>query len=237
MLFAQRLRSDGYLVDESVDGPQTLTAIDRCKPDVLLLDLKMPVMDGMAVLNELKDMRPEKKPRIIVISGYGSIPVAVRATRLGAMAFLEKPVTATEIRKAIIEALAEQVPIVCAPAHDADMYRGGYAAVLHRIREALRQVNFPLAETLLMRVDHLAEKDAAYFNLLGIYYESKRQWRSARKFFSRAVRADPAYHPPRENLKRLDDLTARGQTRKPPLYGDEPDEARAAVEPAQPSRT
>ena len=69
--------------------------------DVLIVAPRLglyAVLDGMGVLNELKGMRPDKKPRIIILSGYGSIRIAVKTTRLGAMAFLEKPVVADDVR-------------------------------------------------------------------------------------------------------------------------------------------
>ena len=73
----------------------------------MILDLSMPVLDGVGVLNELKGVRPDRKPRVIVLTAYGSIPVAVKATRLGAMDFLEKPVAPDEVRESVEAVLAE----------------------------------------------------------------------------------------------------------------------------------
>src|SRR5205085_2492361 len=150
----------------------------RHPPDVMILDLSMPEMDGIAVLKAMQGSRPSKRPRVIVLTAYGSISAAVRATRLGAVDFLEKPVSPAEVREAIEAAMAEPVPI---DANAEDPLAGGYEAVLNRARTALRFAKFTDAESLMMKAADLAEKDASYFNLLGVLYEVQRQWRLARK--------------------------------------------------------
>src|SRR5581483_8121038 len=107
MMLRIALESDGYDIDEATDGRQALDAVRRNRPDLVLLDLNMPVLDGMAVLEELKLATSEPMPRVIILTAYGSIPAAVKATRLGAVDFLEKPISPTELRDTVRSVLCE----------------------------------------------------------------------------------------------------------------------------------
>jgi two-component system nitrogen regulation response regulator NtrX len=83
------LEYEGYTVSEASDGPRALEALKRETPDVVLLDIKMPGMDGMEVLKRIVEADPALP--VIMISGHGTIQTAVEATRTGAFDFLEKP--------------------------------------------------------------------------------------------------------------------------------------------------
>jgi len=218
------LSSVGYEVSEATDGRAALDAISRDNPDVMILDLSMPALDGFGVLSELKGVRADRKPRVIVLTAYGSISAAVKATRLGAMDFLEKPVTPDEVREAVEAVLDTPLPRPSANAADGnDPLAGGYAGVLDRVRKSLRLAQYADAETLLMKAADLAHKDAAYFNLLGALYETQRQWRLAKKFYNKALSADKRYEPALQNLRRLYELQTRGATTYGLVLGDEGD--------------
>lgn len=83
------LEYEDFGVDEAVDGKEALRKL-RSKPyDLVLLDIKMPEVDGMQVLEAMRDVAPEVPA--IMISGHGTIETAVEATKLGAFDFIEKP--------------------------------------------------------------------------------------------------------------------------------------------------
>lgn len=83
------LEFEGYQIEEASGGEEALDRLDREGIDLMLLDVKMQGMDGLEVLQALQD-RGQELP-VIVISGHGSIELAVEATRRGAVDFLEKP--------------------------------------------------------------------------------------------------------------------------------------------------
>ena len=226
LMLRTALSSVGYEVTEATDGRQAMDAIARRTPDLMILDLSMPYLDGMGVLNELKALRPDRKPRVLVLTAYGSIPTAVKAVRLGAMDFLEKPVVPTEVREAVEAMLAEPLPRPHSDGavDDNDPLAGGYAGVLNRVRRSLRLAQYADAETLLMKAADLSHKDAAYFNLLGVLYESQRQWRLAKKFYNKALGVDKQYEPAVKNLRRVYELSSRGYASEPVTLGDEGDE-------------
>jgi len=88
------LEYDGYEFLGAATGQEGLTMAERESPDLVLLDIKMPGMDGMEVLSRLRQMH-DAMP-VIMISGHGTIQTAVEATKRGAFNFLEKPFESTD---------------------------------------------------------------------------------------------------------------------------------------------
>ena len=78
----------GYEVIRAATGKQGLAGFKSQEPDVTILDLRLPDIDGMQILQVMR----EKKALVILLTGYGDIPTAVRAMQLGAENFLTKPV-------------------------------------------------------------------------------------------------------------------------------------------------
>ena len=83
------LEYDGYEVSEAATGEEGVKLIEREAPDLVFLDIKMPGMDGLEVLQKVRHLM-EAMP-VVVISGHGDISTAVEATRLGAFDFISKP--------------------------------------------------------------------------------------------------------------------------------------------------
>ena len=83
------LEYENYEPVEAADGAEGLESIQAGDFDAMMLDIKMPGMDGMEVLKKVVEVRPEVP--VIMISGHGTISTAVEATKLGAFDFLEKP--------------------------------------------------------------------------------------------------------------------------------------------------
>jgi CheY-like chemotaxis protein len=219
LMLRTALESEGYLIQEASSGRQALDAIARCVPDLVVLDLNMPVMDGMAVLEELKSLARIARPRVIILTAYGSIPAAVKATRLGAIDFLEKPIEPSELRHTVRSILNE--PELDAPPADAER-SDNYDRVLDRIRKSLRLADYVTAEDLLSQVaDRCDKQTPPYFNLLGVVYEAHHKWRLARKCYGKALTADQNYRPAQANMRRLQELLSFGRGRHPVMLGDE----------------
>jgi two-component system, NtrC family, nitrogen regulation response regulator NtrX len=86
---------EGMLVDEAASGAEALQQVEDREPDAVLLDVKLPQMDGIEVLAELRRRRPDLP--VIMISGHASIDTAVEATKLGAFSFIEKPLSSERV--------------------------------------------------------------------------------------------------------------------------------------------
>src|SRR5437588_11764412 len=85
------LQDEGYKTTASDSGEAALEATRKRAFDVVLLDIWLPGMDGLEVLQAIREM--DEAPEVIIISGHGTIETAVRATKLGAFDFLEKPLS------------------------------------------------------------------------------------------------------------------------------------------------
>jgi len=98
------LTEKGHAVDYCKTGKSGLLALARVPYDLLLLDMKLPDMDGMDILRTLKDKMPLL--RVIVMTGYSTLANAVQAMKLGAADYLSKPFTDDELSEAVEKACA-----------------------------------------------------------------------------------------------------------------------------------
>lgn len=90
----------------AIDGKQALDAMEQHPFDVVLLDLRMPGIDGMDVLKTIKQRWPDSE--VVVITGYPSIESAKQAVRLGAFNYLTKPVGPNDVIKAANDAMNQK---------------------------------------------------------------------------------------------------------------------------------
>ena len=100
------LEYEGYECILAATGPEGLTLADRELPDLVLLDVKMPGMDGLEVLERLRAAH-ETLP-VIVVSGHGTISTAVEATKKGAFDFIEKPFASDRVLLSLRNALDQR---------------------------------------------------------------------------------------------------------------------------------
>src|SRR5688572_9221019 len=97
------LEDEGYRVTTVGNGVDALRLVTEDTPDVVFLDIWMPKKDGLDTLADLKRARPEAP--VIMISGHGTIDTAVKATRLGAYDFIEKPLSLEKMLVTVTRAL------------------------------------------------------------------------------------------------------------------------------------
>ena len=104
-LLGMRLESRGYKVTTAESGRQALERLEQLRPDLVLSDLRMDEMDGLALFHQLQKRAPGLP--VIILTAHGSIPDAVSATRQGVFSFLTKPVDRDELFSAIDDALSQ----------------------------------------------------------------------------------------------------------------------------------
>ena len=100
------LEYEGMRMVEASSGPEALAKIDAEELDAVLLDIKMPRMDGLEVLSEIAKRRPDLP--VVMISGHGTVSTAVEATRLGAFDFMEKPLERDRVLLVLRNALEKR---------------------------------------------------------------------------------------------------------------------------------
>ncbi len=87
------LEDEGYQVAALSDAESALTHLTQQKTDLVFLDIWLPQMDGLEALARIQELPTPERPHVVMISGHGNIESAVRATKLGAFDFLEKPLS------------------------------------------------------------------------------------------------------------------------------------------------
>ncbi|MBV8500537.1 MAG: response regulator [Paucibacter sp.] len=107
-LLSEILTDEGHTVELAENAAQARVARERCRPDLVLLDIWMPDVDGITLLKEWGGGGMLTMP-VIMMSGHGTIDTAVEATKFGAIAFLEKPITLQKLLRAVEQALVKTV--------------------------------------------------------------------------------------------------------------------------------
>jgi two-component system nitrogen regulation response regulator NtrX len=102
------LEDEGYTVESADSGEACLAALPGAGFELVLLDIWLPGIDGMEVLARIQEMPVGERPEVVVISGHGSIEAAVRATKLGAFDFLEKPLSIDKVTVVVKNALSRR---------------------------------------------------------------------------------------------------------------------------------
>lgn len=87
------LCEEGYSVASAATAAEALVLVEDAPYDVVLLDIWLPDRDGLEVLGKIRGMESAVRPEVVIISGHGTIETAVKATKLGAFDFLEKPLS------------------------------------------------------------------------------------------------------------------------------------------------
>jgi DNA-binding NtrC family response regulator len=108
-LLSEILTDEGHSVELAENAAQARAARERARPDLVLLDIWMPDVDGVTLLKEWNTCALLTMP-VIMMSGHGTIDTAVEATKNGAIAFLEKPITLQKLLRAVEQGLAKPAP-------------------------------------------------------------------------------------------------------------------------------
>jgi DNA-binding NtrC family response regulator len=108
-LLSEILSDEGHTIELAENAAQARAVRERMRPDLVLLDIWMPDVDGITLLKEWGSASLLTMP-VIMMSGHGTIDTAVEATKFGAIAFLEKPITLQKLLRAVEQALVKTAP-------------------------------------------------------------------------------------------------------------------------------
>jgi DNA-binding NtrC family response regulator len=114
-LLSEILSDEGHTVELAENAAQARQVRELLRPDLVLLDIWMPDVDGVTLLKEWSAGGQLSMP-VIMMSGHGTIDTAVEATRFGASAFLEKPITLQKLLRAVDQALIKPAQRLAATA-------------------------------------------------------------------------------------------------------------------------
>jgi DNA-binding response OmpR family regulator len=186
-------------VDTAVNGEEALNKLAEKSYALMLLDLRMPGIDGMEVLKRVPAIRPEAK--VVVITAYGSVEAAVEAMKLGAVDFLQKPFDPEEVRK-LVSSLLDQ----SSQETSRDREYEGY---LELASKRIGKGEFDAARVYAHKAISINSNRPEAYNLLGGLYEARSNRLEAEKNYRVALALTPSYQPA---LKNLDRVTSRPYT-------------------------
>jgi FixJ family two-component response regulator len=176
-------------VETAASGEEALERVAQGGYGLMLLDLRMPGLDGMEVLRQVSQKQPEIK--IIIITAYGSIDLAVEAMKLGAVDFLQKPFDTGQVREMVSRILEKS-----AGSH-------GYEDYLALAKQRVTEGHFEVAGVYAQKAVFLNPDRPGALNLLGGIAEVKGNRLEAEQYYRAALTRDPGYEPATLNLKRL----------------------------------
>jgi FixJ family two-component response regulator len=175
------------------NGEEALDLLAKRSYGLMLLDLRMPGIDGMEVLRRVSELRPEVK--VVIITAYGSVETAVEAMKLGAVDFLQKPFQAEDVRQ-LVSSLLDRATQEKYQGRECDKY----------LELALKRINageFDAARIYIHKALSIDPDRAECFNLLGGLSEVRSQHREAEKHYRAALALNSAYQPAQKNLERV----------------------------------
>jgi len=180
-------------VDTANDGDEALRKLTEKSYALMLLDLRMPGMDGLEVLRRVSEIRPEVK--VVIITAWGSIEIAVEAMRLGAVDFLQKPFDADDVRELVSSLLDEATQ---------ERYRGReYDNYIELALKRVRAGELDAARVYVHKAISMNPVGAEAFNLLGGLHEARRNRLEAEKNYRAALALNSSYKPAQKNLDRV----------------------------------
>ena len=203
LTMTQALQPLGYDLKTAVNGEDALKQLEADDFGLILLDLKMPGMDGLDVLRRVVELRPDI--RVILISAHGRVENAVEAMHLGAVDFIQKPFVPKELRDMVTRVL-DRHELEAAQASD-------YESHVELIKRCMNDRHFEAAAEHARQAIGVDPSRPEAFNLLGVLYELAGNHEEAMKQYRVAVDLDPTYQPAWQNLERP---TLSGKTRSKP---------------------
>jgi DNA-binding NtrC family response regulator len=192
MTLSQSLESLGVEMDVAGSGEEALAKLKERDFGVILLDIRMPGMDGMEVLRQVREVRPDI--RIIMITAYGTIESAVEAMKLGAADFLQKPFDPEEIRELVSRVMNREKLD--------ERKEGDYSFCVELAKRSIGDRHFNAAVEHVRKAIYTDPSRPEAFNLLGALMEIQGNRLEAQKNYRAALSLDPSYDPAIKNLQR-----------------------------------
>ncbi len=219
LVFRTALESPDHTIATAEDGASALKALSESAMDLVLLDLNMPILDGMEVLRKLRESGNEVP--VVIITAHGSVPNAVEAMKLGAIDFLTKPISPDHLRRMVAEVLHRHVSRTAdpaAPPRHGDPPAtavGTFAGHLTLAKRALNRRGFDEAELHLKQAIGLEPGSAEAHNLMGVLHELRNEHDASYREYKAALKGDRHYEPALHNMTRYYERFTCGRSQEP----------------------
>lgn len=190
--FNKCLAKEGYYIEEASNGEEALQLIYNKKYDLILMDVQMPELNGFDVLKRIRKFG--NSTRVIMMTAFGTVEMAVDSMKIGAVDFLSKPFTISKVRDVVKEVLDKDMNILRV---DKDISR-----YIEEARDAIFNKDYDKAKFCLKEALVNDSSSAEIQNLIGVIEEKTGDRQLAQKYYRAALSLDPTYEPADNNLKR-----------------------------------
>lgn len=198
MTLEKSLSGAGYEVETAVNGEDGLQKLKENEYPVILLDMKLPGIDGIEVLKKINAL--DYTVKVIMITGFGNVETAVETMKLGAVDYLRKPFKPEEIKE-VVEDVFNRIQLELT-----ENEASSFEDYLSLAKEEINQRNFDAAIAMLKKATGKKTEKPEPFNLLGVIYELRGNHPEAMKMYRTALSLDPTYKPADENLQRAGNI-------------------------------
>jgi len=210
LMIGKVLEGLGLKIDFAPNGDEALSMMSKREFDLILLDLRMPGMDGMEVLRRIREA--SKTTKVAIITAHGNVDNAVEAMKLGAVDFIQKPFTVEELRHVVTDALERRgnffMRLETGERKDGmpgSSLKGNPVDYRHCIQQAKAALERGLPDDARLwaeRAIALEPIKAEGFNLLGSILLIQNEKAKAQNLFRAAIALDPTDESAYRNLDR-----------------------------------
>jgi DNA-binding response OmpR family regulator len=195
LMYRSSLESEGCEIFEADCGARALEECVARKHDAAILDLRMPGMDGLELLEKMKALNIETPA--VIITAFGDVPNAVNAMKLGATDFLPKPLTPDQLRNVVKDILVRHSSEdKNNESHDFDYY-------LRCAKRAINLCDFAAAKRNLIKSLELNPESPQAMNLSGVMFEMREDFDQAKRYYGQAIKVDKKCEPAQQNMRRM----------------------------------
>jgi DNA-binding response OmpR family regulator len=206
------LETEGYEVVEASSGQEGLRSLAEDPFALAILDIRMPGMDGLELLAKMREN--DIRVPAMIVTAYSDVPNAVKAMKLGAIDFLQKPLRPDNLRSIVAEILKRHGGRD-EPASET------FSAHIVAAKRCLNLRAFGKARLHLAKALELNAKSAEAFNLAGVLAEVLEDYDKAKKYYGQAIKLNKNYEPAQQNMRRLFEVDHFGSSKEPVSLGDE----------------
>ena len=213
LTYRTTLETEGFQVEEASDAGAALREMGEKEFDLAILDMRMPEVDGLELLERMRELGIQTP--VVIITAYGDIPHAVRAMKLGAIDFLQKPLTPEGLRSVVGEILGRHAKPAPHPVSG-----GTFGAHVQAAKRLINLRQFAGAREHIAKALEIRTDSPEVFNLGGILFELLEDYDRAKRYYGQAIRLNKNYEPAQQNMRRIYELFQFGSSKEPFNLGE-----------------
>jgi len=198
LMIRRTLETEEYDIELANSGKEALDKLQEHEFTVMILDLRLPDMDGIQVLKEMNS--PSGNPDVIMITAHGSIDIAVEAMKLGCLDFIQKPFDAADLRK-IVNQLLERKNL----SYQQNLR---FESLIEVAKLETRERHYAKARELIREALGLNPDNSEAYNFLGVLYEIGDDLPKAINAYQTSLRLNPENANAKANLNRITTLNS-----------------------------